>query len=142
MLAVLPVSVPPLRDRMDDTPALLDHFQPDAPEEWKRELLHEVLDRPWLGNVRELRNFVERAVAFGTKRAAAMSLPDIDEDRGAGADAFAGAFEKPFREFRDDIEREYVRRLLERHGGNATAAAQAAGIDRTYIYRLVRKHEG
>ena len=51
------------------------------------------------------------------------------------------AFAKPFREFRDEMEHAYVQRLLERHGGNVQAAAQAAGLDRTYIYRLLKKHE-
>ena len=140
-LAVLPIAVPPLRQRMDDVPLLIEHFQPDSPPEWKREILREALDRPWLGNVRELRNFVERAVAFGTKQAAAMS------DAGGSPSPASvpppsmppAAFEKPLREFKEELEREYVRRLLARHGGNVTAAAQAAGIDRTYVYRLVRK---
>jgi DNA-binding NtrC family response regulator len=146
-LAVLPVAVPPLRQRLDDLPLLVDSFRPGANAEWKRDLLREALDRPWLGNVRELRNFVERAVAFGARQAAALS------DAGAPAPTPAppaaittggvleGAFEKPYREFRDEAEREYLRRLIQRHGGNVTAAAQAAGIDRTYIHRLVRKHE-
>jgi transcriptional regulator with GAF, ATPase, and Fis domain len=160
-LAVLPVAVPPLRQRLDDVPLLLEHFNPDSPPEWRREILREVLDRPWLGNVRELRNFVERALAFGTKQAAAMSdlgaappvappsvaAPSVPPARlpaavAPQASAFEASFEKPLREFKEELEREYLRRLLARHGGNVTAAAEAAGIDRTYVHRLVRKHEG
>ena len=55
--------------------------------------------------------------------------------------ALAAAFEKPYREFRDEVEREYIGRLVKRHGGSVSAAAQAAGIDRTYIHRLVKKHQ-
>ena len=54
------------------------------------------------------------------------------------------AFDQPFKEFRerwiDHGEREYLHRLLERHGRNVPAAAEAAGLDRTYVYRLIRKH--
>jgi two-component system response regulator GlrR len=46
----------------------------------------------------------------------------------------------PFHEFQERAEREYLRRLLARHGGKAGDAAQAAGINRTYFYRLLRKH--
>ncbi|HEY4116274.1 MAG TPA: sigma 54-interacting transcriptional regulator, partial [Byssovorax sp.] len=62
-IAVLPLVVPPLRDRMDDVEPLLEHFLPRATDDARRELLAELLDRPWLGNVRELRNVVERASA-------------------------------------------------------------------------------
>ncbi|MEO7109789.1 MAG: sigma 54-interacting transcriptional regulator [Polyangiaceae bacterium] len=148
-LAVLPLQVPPLRQHMDDVIPLLDHFLPSATPDQKTELLREALDLPWLGNVRELRNFVERAVAFGAKQARAMtsiappppSEKIATEATSAGDSAFAASFEKSFRDFHDDVEREYLKRLLARHNGNVTAAAQAAGIDRTYIYRLVRKYE-
>ncbi|MEO8878429.1 MAG: sigma 54-interacting transcriptional regulator [Polyangiaceae bacterium] len=145
-LAVLPLQVPPLRQRMDDVIPLLDHFLPNGTPDEKTELLREALDLPWLGNVRELRNFVERAVAFGAKQARAMTSvapPPIASEALAPAESssFAASFEKSFRDFHEDVEREYVKRLLGRHKGNVTAAAQAAGIDRTYIYRLVRKYE-
>lgn len=145
-LAVLPLQVPPLRQHMDDVIPLLDHFLPNAMQDQKTELLREALDLPWLGNVRELRNFVERAVAFGAKQARAMTSvpppPPVANEKNASTDAsIAASFDKPFRDFHDDVEREYLKRLLSRHNGNVTAAAQAAGIDRTYIYRLVRKYE-
>ena len=100
---------------------------------------------PWLGNVRELRNFVERACAIGapgTRCDPAAPPRGAAHRRSAGADAVA--YEQPFKEFRerwiDHGEREYLRRLLERHGRNVPAAAEAAGLDRTYVYRLIRKH--
>lgn len=145
-IAVLPVHLPPLRKRMEDVTLLVDRFHPNASRDWKAALLAEAFDRPWLGNVRELRNFVERAVAFGTKQALAMSDGrGTQEEPRSDASPFGGwsaAFEKPFRDFKDEVEREYIRRLLERHGGNVTAAAQAAEVDRTYVYRLLRKYEG
>ena len=62
----------------------------------------------------------------------------------AGAEMSGVAFNQPFKEFRerwiDQGEREYLQRLLERHGRNVPAAAEEAGLDRTYVYRLIRKH--
>jgi transcriptional regulator with PAS, ATPase and Fis domain len=46
----------------------------------------------------------------------------------------------PLKDLRDEVERQYVRRLLERHGRNVNAVAAAAGIDRTYVYRLIKKY--
>ena len=56
------------------------------------------------------------------------------------ADELAASFDKPLRDFKEITEREYVNRLVAKYGGNAAAAAQAAGVDRTYIYRLLKKH--
>jgi transcriptional regulator with GAF, ATPase, and Fis domain len=147
-LAVIPVEVPPLRARLEDVPRLAEHFlPPEARGALTPELLRELSLRPWSGNVRELRNFVERAVAVGARTALAM------EPRGGPAPAAAGrggaapevSIELPLRESRErwseHFEREYVRRLLEHHGGNVPAAAQAARCDRTYIYRLIRKYD-
>ena len=100
---------------------------------------------PWLGNVRELRNFVERACAIGAKDAMQSShAADGAAGSAAARTRRAVAFDQPFKEFRerwiDHGEREYLQRLLERHGRNVPAAAEAAGLDRTYVYRLIRKH--
>src|SRR5699024_5738451 len=59
-LAVLPVGVPPLRERLEDIPLLVQTFMPKGAEPVGQRLLMELTHRPWLGNVRELRNFVER----------------------------------------------------------------------------------
>jgi two-component system response regulator GlrR len=143
-LAVLPVTLPSLRERPDDVPLLVDHFAKGRPLNASRdELLQALASRSWMGNVRELRNFVERAVSVGAKEAMALgaslpvpatlspALPSVPCDR-------------PFKEAReawtDHFDREYVRQLLERHSRDVGAAANAAGVDRTYIYRLIRRH--
>jgi transcriptional regulator with PAS, ATPase and Fis domain len=138
-LAVIRVAVPPLRNRLEDVPRLVEHFLPSMGTRARDELLQEITQLPWLGNVRELRNFLERVAALGTKTALAMTADDapLPDARGAMDDSLD--FEQPFRDFREAMERQYVRRLLDRHQGNVAAAAEAAGLDRTYIYRLVRK---
>jgi len=152
-LAVLPVNVPPLRERLDDLPLLVQAFLPKGVFA-NPETLRELGKRPWLGNVRELRNFVHRAAAFGTQEALQMSASGHTRDDNAPPSspsetpidplAASAMFASDFKTFRDEWtalgEREYLRRLLAKHDRNVAAAAREAGVDRTYIYRLMRNH--
>ena len=174
-LAVLPVHVPPLRERTEDIQTLVSHFLRSAggPAHVSSELMRELTSRPWRGNVRELRNFVERARALGATQALAMMqhgspAPPSTTFDSPGATSggpppsvmtpgpiFPGpplpaaddgrVFQQAYKDFReswiDSGEKEYVRRLLMRHDRNVAAAAREAEVDRTYIYRLIRKHE-
>jgi transcriptional regulator with PAS, ATPase and Fis domain len=145
----------PLRSRPDDIAVLVEHFMPartvaglDADQ------VRTLSARPWLGNVRELRNFVERALALGTTEALAMTaVASADASRGIASPAvsFEGGealptvpSDRPFKELRerwvDHLEREYLRQLLERYDRNVRSVAQAAGLDHTYVYRLLKKH--
>ncbi len=138
-LAVLPVHVPPLRTRRDDIDALVAHFA--GGRSLPADAMAELRERPWLGNVRELRNFVERALALGATEAMALapatprsvgSLPDVD-------------LEEPFKDAKErwlsHVEKQYLSRLLEAKRWNVSAVADAMGLDRTYVHRLLRKHD-
>jgi two-component system, NtrC family, response regulator GlrR len=142
-LAVVPVVVPPLRQRRDDILLLLEHFMRGRVAAIDEETRKGLEQRPWLGNVRELRNFVEQAVVLGTHEALSMipqgntaitsaGLPDVPMDR-------------PFKDIREDwmnhLERHYIKNLIERYGGNVTAVAEAAELDRSYVHRLIKKHD-
>ena len=164
-LSVLPLQVPALRGRKEDISLLVSHFLRAAggPAHIPGELMRELMARPWRGNVRELRNFVERARALGATEALAMTSTSEREPRSmlsaeppppsvsvpaatARLDSEDGRiFEQAYKDFReswvDSGEKEYVRRLLVRHDRNVAAAAREAEVDRTYIYRLIRKHE-
>ncbi len=144
-LAVLPVTIPPLRERPADILALVQHFLPkESLSAVSPQMVRELTARPWLGNVRELRNFVERALALGPKEALALSAPGGAEAAEAELRLPAGLLTLPYKEVRERallaIERDYVKGLLERHDRNISAAAEAAGLNRTYLYRLVAKH--
>jgi two-component system response regulator GlrR len=175
-LAVLPITVPPLRERLADIPLLIEHLFPrGGAEPLSPELLAELLERPWLGNVRELRNFVERTLAFGPETARILALeesrrpPEVEPASTRAMPSSAPAmpsssrpplpsrvpaalmseasppvsFDTPLKEFRERWgeygDREYIRRLLERHRGSVASAATEAGVDRTYLYRCIRK---
>jgi transcriptional regulator with GAF, ATPase, and Fis domain len=169
-LSVLPIVVPPLRDRREDIERLVNSFlgNYEANAKASPELLRELMARPWRGNVRELRNFVERARALGTNHALGLATtvasagstprtpppqapppleppaPPRPADPAGELSVPLSLFEQPYREFRerwiDFGEQKYVGRLLQRHRGNVASAAREAGVDRTYIYRLSRKH--
>ena len=152
-LSVVPLTVPPLRDRLDDIPLLAEKMCPPGAEHVVTpDLLRELRQRAWPGNVRELRNFVERALALGARGALMMGGGGA-----AGVRASVGAppapkeampavnADEPFKVLRDrwldHLERAYLVALMERHKRDTAAIAQASGLDRSYVYRLIRKHE-
>jgi len=136
-LAVLKVRVPPLRERRDDIALLAARFLPDGVA-LDPQTAREITQRPWRGNVRELRNFVERAMAFGAEQALAST-----EELGA-EDRDLTSVDTPYHAARAAIltrfERDYVAALLARHPGNIASAARAAGLTRAYLYQLIEKH--
>jgi two-component system, NtrC family, response regulator GlrR len=138
-LAVLVVTVPPLRDRAADIPllvgALLDdlHAGDSAMASALRggELLPELLRHGWPGNVRELRNYVEACVVRQERATTTTAVePVID-------------VALPLRVVRErwlrHVERRYLEQLLLIHGNNVSAAARAAGIDRVHLHRLLAR---
>ncbi|MFK7989872.1 MAG: sigma 54-interacting transcriptional regulator [Sandaracinaceae bacterium] len=136
-LAVLPVSIPPLRSRPEDIPGLLAHFQKGTA--YAADTMAAVLSRPWLGNARELRNFVQRADAIGPE-AALRSMPGPPASRRLpGVD-----LDEPFKVARDRVlahlERNYLEGLLARNHWNVSAVAEAMSLDRSYVHRLIKKH--
>jgi two-component system response regulator GlrR len=142
-LAVVRVFIPPLRAHMEDLPAvarvLLESLGAPA-EQVKALLAPEAMLRlqhaAWPGNVRELRNYLERCMVMD----GVQPLPMDGNPDGAGA----GDSELPLAEARsrlvEDFERRYVQRLLQANGGKVSEVARAAGVDRGYIYRLMRRY--
>jgi DNA-binding NtrC family response regulator len=148
-LAVVPVTVPPLRTRREDIPMLARHILKltSATTEYvmSDETLAALMAHDWPGNVRELRNVLERAVylaqATGGTDLSLVILP-------AGASPSDSSFQfeagKSYRDTRTkyegEFERRYVKWLLGRHGGNVSAAAREARMDRKHLHEMARKH--
>ncbi len=137
--------LPPLRERREDLDLLIDSFtrkQGKSPSLIGPELRAALSAYHFPGNVRELKNLVERMLALGSM----AELPSLEtlapNQRAPGAEK--GPSHRPFKESKnelvDDFERRYLDDLLVRFSGNVTAAAKEAGLDRVYLHRLVRKH--
>ena len=154
-LALATIQLPALRDRRDDVALLANHFiiaiceiNHLAPIRISPEALSTLERYDWPGNVQELRNAIEQAVilsAEGTIRP--EDLADrIRESRRTTADAAVGPglsrrrFRDVKREIVEAFERAYLGELLDRHAGNVTAASQQAGMLRSALQRLLRKH--
>lgn len=162
-LRVVPIKLPPLRQRPDDISVLAAHFlhhfwerhrQPGEPSPTFSEDAQDFLrSRPWRGNVRELQNMIEHTavVADPGKALMASDFPVYDDVPAAGggmtdATTFAGTYmNDAYHAAKDKLvaqfEKEYLTRLVSRAGGNMSRAARLAGIDRTTLYRLMEKHE-
>jgi two-component system, NtrC family, response regulator GlrR len=144
-LAVVEVRLPPLRDRLDDLPLLVEAMLREscaspADTSWlmSASFLEQLSHHAWPGNIRELRNVIDRALAMGPWEPEAPPAPPAE-----GA-APAVDLSRPFKEARDawtaTFERAYLVALLGHHDGNIRAAARAAGIDRVHLYRLLARH--
>jgi DNA-binding NtrC family response regulator len=162
-LRVVPIKLPPLRQRPDDISVLAQHFlqhfwdrhrQPGEPSPTFSEDAQDFLrSRPWRGNVRELQNMIEHtAVVADPGKALDSSDFPVYDDMGGGessaveATTFAGSYMNDAYHLAKDklvaqFEKEYLQRLVGRAGGNMSRAARLAGIDRTTLYRLMEKHD-
>ncbi len=142
-LNVLPITIPPLRERREDVPLLAEFFLKKHCRETKKQLLGfsddamaQLLSYSWPGNVRELENAVERAVVFTRDeriRADALTLSG-----GAGF-AANGSGPKTLHEALTAFKKQFIARALESNGWHQTRTAKELSIQRSYLSRLVRE---
>ena len=150
-LAVVPITVPPLRTRREDIPVLARSVlaaasQGQEPLPITDDALSALSAHDWPGNVRELRNVLERAI-FMARATGKGELGSIALG-GGGALATESAYHfdagQSYRDTRaryeNEFERRYVKWLLSRHGGNVSAAARDARMDRKHLSDLAKKH--
>jgi len=141
-LNVIPFEVPPLRERLEDVPLLIDHFNQRFAHAYGKKLKRfdskaiEAMQRySWPGNVRELRNTVERVmIMHQNHRVGVKDLPAFGEEEPP-----ASSYRFPsFKEASDAYHREFIQRKLDEAGGNVSRAAELMGIDRSHLYRRMR----
>jgi DNA-binding NtrC family response regulator len=169
-LAVVQVRVPALRERPEDIPVLAQHFAEllgaasGVPSHLSRETLESLRHHPFPGNVRELRNVIERSLVLAeagvsfevtVPPAAAAGVGTGEPPReptpavaAAGADrgdalAFEVDDEVPYRIAKQrlvsEFDARYLKKLLVRHGGNVSRAARAAGLDRMTVHKMLQR---
>src|ERR1700682_1125301 len=139
-LNVVSMKLPPLAERREDIPLLATHFLRKLAERYKKpvpalapDAMALLIGAPWPGNVRQLLNLLEQAVALATTSVIPATLVQgaLREDAGVLA---------PFEEARKQFERDYLVRLLKITGGNVTQAATLAKRNRTEFYKLLQRH--
>jgi two-component system, NtrC family, nitrogen regulation response regulator NtrX len=141
-LNVIPFELPPLRDRLEDVPLLVDYFNEHfskaygkKPKQFLPEAVDVMQSYSWPGNVRELRNTVERVVIMhpGTRVSATDLPPHGKEEPPAASFRFPS-----FKEATEAYHREFIQRKLEEADGNVSRAAEMMGVDRSHLYRRMR----
>ncbi len=158
-LAVVPLRAPPLRERASDIPLLCAAFVQDACREngMKEKAISEeavalLSEYSWPGNVRELRNVIERLVILSEESVGVGDLPEeiVEEVSRSKREALSAgqalprvelppeARALPLREFRDHMEREYIRIKLDENGWNISRTANLLGIERTNLHKKMR----
>jgi two-component system nitrogen regulation response regulator NtrX len=146
---VIPLHVPPLRERREDIPLLSQHFLREVARENQAPLktltpraLEILVDQSWPGNVRELKNFIWRVFLLTPHQVIdAEDLPLERSDSLNLAGNLSALFTLPdFREARARFEREFLQRKLKEHNGSVSATAEAIGLERSHLYRKLRAY--
>lgn len=137
---VVPIELPPLRERKEDIPLLAEHFLKEISQRMKKEIkgistmaMQKLMLYDWPGNVRELENTIEHAAAITQddiiSEGIVLPTKDLPSEQ-----------LKPFKEAVEEFKRGYVVRLLEFTKGNVSKAAELAGKYRADFYNLIKKH--
>ncbi len=141
-LNVVPLKLPPLRERKEDVPILIDYFLRRYASELKKplkrltqEALDCLLDYRWPGNVRELENVIERAMVLSTNDEISQQDLPLQIAAGPRREPFRG---KGFHEAVKEFKRWMIQDALKQSKGNQTRAAELLGLQRTYLAKLVR----
>src|SRR5690349_15566820 len=153
-LNVIPVQIPPLRERKEDIPLLVQHFldkfRPDAagagrsPITVSQQAMRHLMQYPWPGNVRQLENAIERATAFTVGRSQ-VDLPDLPPEIQQSHELMpSAAIALPENgldlvEYIGRIERELIQLSLERTGGNKGKAAKLLNLKRTTLVEKLKR---
>tara|TARA_B100000700_G_scaffold137575_1_gene153550 strand:- start:3215 stop:4576 length:1362 start_codon:yes stop_codon:yes gene_type:complete len=148
-LNVVPIHMPPLRDRRDDVPMLVQHFTDLmlsrdglSPRSFETAAIERLQNLPWPGNVRELRNTVERLLILSPGDT--VRLEDVDMlagERPSGSRLEGHLFSSDkFSDFKDGAERAFINRKLQEHDWNVAETARRIDMPRSNLYKKIEKY--
>ncbi len=144
-LNVFSIRLPPLRERSDDLPLLIDSFVSHYAERNNKQIagvdeecLAALRSHPWPGNVRQLRNVIERAMIVCDGRM--IGLHDLPEEFRSASQSDSGFFKVRLGSSLDEVEREIISRTIEFTGGNKTRAAQVLGVSAKTLYNKLDRY--
>ena len=148
-LNVIPLRIPPLRDRKEDIPLLVDRFIKDSAlkegEQEKQvtgEVLAILMRHDWPGNVRELKNIIERLMIMTPARVISKCdlFPLFEEVKMETAASVSDITNDTFRAAKQDFERQYIIRKLREFDGNISKTAEAIGLERSNLHKKIRSY--
>jgi len=149
-LNVLPLEVPPLRDRLEDVPELVKFFSEYFPNRdrlpyrmFSVAAVNRMRNYFWPGNVRELRNLIKRLLILGQSTDVAVvevdeAIRQSDAEPAYKTSHHPEVFDMPLREAREQFEREYLVYQLRKADGSVGKLSEAVGMERTHLYRKLR----
>jgi DNA-binding NtrC family response regulator len=149
-LNVLPLQLPPLKDRAEDVPELVRFYADWIPNHedlpyraFSMAALNRLRNHNWPGTIRELRNLVQRLLILGGE--GEVSVAEVEDalrlspsEPPQTDNLHIGIFELPLREAREQFEREYLSYQLRKAGGSVGKLAESVGMERTHLYRKLR----
>jgi two-component system response regulator GlrR len=145
-LDVASLWIPPLRERIEDIPLLVEHFVGKYAAQFGKvvegvsgEAMEVLLQNPWPGNIRELENRLQAMTLMASGpiiHVEDMHVPGLCIPQSSGLESFTVAKRRTV----DSFEKDYLAQLLTRYGGDVVSAARAAGKSRTGLWNLLRKH--
>ncbi len=147
-LNVIPINIPPLKERHEDIPILVENFASDITAKHKKpsvkfddEALKFLQSQKWSGNVRELRNFIERVIIIIDKRE--IGKKDVElllpGEKSSIKDILSES--NSFQEFKEKAERAFIIRQLNANDWNISKTAEALDIQRSHLYNKIKKYE-
>ena len=147
-LNVLPLRIPPLREHFEDIPELLEFFVNFFVEHQSLPYRHfntaaqnYLRNYDWPGNIRELKNLVQRLLILGTRKNIDIEEIEVAMGRQSGQiydKEFNANFELPLRQAREQFEKAYLQYKLERANGSVSKVASDVGMERTHLYRKLK----
>jgi two-component system nitrogen regulation response regulator NtrX len=145
-LDVIRIHVPPLRERVDDIPPLVGHFIDEFCRENNFRVKHimpEAMDRlkdyAWPGNIRELKNVVERMVIMSGDMITGSDVPVLETSKFKAGEPDLSRSQLTLKDFREEMEKKYILRKLQETHWNISQTAQLLGIERTNLHKKLKQ---
>lgn len=146
-LNVIPIQIPPLRERLDDVPILIEHFAKEISERHKKppvrfedDAIKYLQSLSWSGNVRELRNAVERIIILVDSRK--INKKDIEFLYSTGKSSMGDIIDtsNSFQEFKEKAEKAFIVKQLNANDWNISKTAEVLEIQRSHLYNKIKKY--
>jgi two-component system, NtrC family, nitrogen regulation response regulator NtrX len=146
-LNVIPIHIPPLKDRIEDVPILVEHFSNDITSKHKKSkvkfdegAIKLLQEQQWSGNVRELRNIIERIIIIVDKKEITKKDIEFLFDSGKSSVGDIIAESNSFQEFKEKAEKAFILKQLKNNDWNISKTAEALEIQRSHLYNKMKKY--